>query len=184
MEAPNERTSLLRRISTTTDSLLGLYQGDRRPSEISSDDENDSDIEDEPVDVLLSRYGSSVGSNLGLSGGVGVFGTSLTRRGSYSFEAPGLNRVPSRTGTLKHRSSYARVNSIDSPNVLSRTSTLTAREATKTRKSVDAGAPGRPDADIDAEEGSVKPPKYLYGVSEPQFWACFISILLVWFVRH
>jgi hypothetical protein len=42
-------------------------------------DEEAAELDDEPMDVLMNRFGSP-GGTLGLGGGIGVFGSSLTRR--------------------------------------------------------------------------------------------------------
>jgi MFS family permease len=118
-----------------------------------SEDESAPEAEEEPLNALLTRYGSPGGS-LGLSGGVGVFGTSLTRRGSTAiFDYP-------RAETLRRRPSR--------PNV----------DYVPRKPSISADL-------IEANEemaADKKLPKFLYGVTDSQFWACFTGITLAYFV--
>jgi hypothetical protein len=90
MSTPTEQSPLLGAEEEYTD---GYGQG-----------EDDTELEDEPIDMLMNRFGSPAG-NLGLSGGVGVFGSSLTRRSSMTFSNAGLSRVPSRAETVRRRPS-------------------------------------------------------------------------------
>ena len=121
----------------------------------SSDDNSDDDshqVDEEPLNALLARYGSPGGS-LGLSGGVGVFGTPLTRRGStasFTYTRADISRRRPSRPTIK------------SP-------------------SLDATQP--PTGYIEeAEEAHQTPAKFLHGVSSSQFWSCFTGIILAYFV--
>jgi hypothetical protein len=146
---PNESTSLLQR-----DLHTPVYDDQFGASENEADSENGSsdEPEEEPLNALITRYGSPAGS-LGLSGGVGVFGTSLTRRGSTAiFDLP-------RAETLRRRPSRPTVDYIP-------------RKASTTTDQVEDGE----------EQADEKPPKFLYGVTDSQFWACFTGITLAYFV--
>jgi MFS family permease len=146
----NESTSLL------GNDLARPYGGEPANisnSNVASEDEGGSEAEEEPLNALLSRYGSPAGS-LGLSGGVGVFGTSLTRRGSTAvFDYP-------RAETLRRRPSRPTV------------------EYVQRKPSISADL-------IEANEevaAGNKQLKFLYGVTDSQFWACFTGITLAYFV--
>jgi hypothetical protein len=147
---PNESTSLLGR------GLARSYNGDHLiGSEITADSEDEisSETEEEPLNALITRYGSPGGS-LGLSGGVGVFGTSLTRRGSTAiFDFP-------RTETLRRRSSRPTIE--HGPR----------KSSTTTDHLPEAGE----------QEDDKVTPKFLHGVTDYQFWACFTGITLAYFV--
>jgi MFS family permease len=139
----------------------------RPSSEAESEDDAFSEIEEEPLNALISRYGSPGGS-LGLSGGVGVFGTPLTRRSSTtSFNFPiveALRRRPSRP----------------SIGFVNNSSSAPAADPLGVQRKT--GIP-RHDATGSVEGGSdTKPPKFLHGVSDSQFWSCFTGITLAYFV--
>jgi hypothetical protein len=110
------------------------------------------------VNTLLSRYGSPGGGTLGLSGGIGVFGTSLTRRSSTISLYPPTDamRRPSRP-TMQYYAS-------ESPVPVQQPEFNIAK-----------------DFPISSEEDR-PPSKFLYGVNNSQFWTCFTGIALVCFV--
>jgi MFS family permease len=157
--------------SSTTErsALLGgssnrdRFRSTSRNSSIRPDSDADSirsiQIEDEPINSLLSRYGSPGGGSLGLSGGIGVFGTPLTRRGSTVSLYPRTDtmRRPSRPSVqYAQNSSLSPVVEQPKFNILD-------------------------DLPQDSEEDG-KPTKFLYNVSDSQFWFCFVGIGLVCFV--
>lgn len=112
-------------------------------------------MEEQSLNTLLSRFGSP-GSTLGLRGGIGVYGTSLTRRGStavFDFLRTEVLRARPSQPTLWH----------GTPRKVS-TTTQIAEDS----------------VDEDLEDG--KSPKFLYGVTDAQFWACFTGITLAYFV--
>jgi hypothetical protein len=140
--------------------------------------EEDWEFEDEPIDVLMNRFGSPAGT-LGLSGGVGVFGSSLTRRSSMTFSNAGLSRVPSRAETIRRRPSQPSLATRHQQPAAPFDSTL---QKTQSRASVGEDTPV-PFAQESVERAAAKkPPLYLHGVSKGRFWACFLGILLTWFV--
>lgn len=138
-----------------------------RTSSIRRHSESDSirsvEPEEESINTLLYRYGSPAGGSLGLSGGFGVFGSPLTRRGSTISVYPRADpradqsRRPSRP--VLHYSPSSNLNPVEE----------------------------QPKVDIlhdlpqDPEEDKT-PIKFLYGVTASQFWACFVGIALVCFV--
>lgn len=144
-----ERTPLFAEYSNQ-DRLISQQQ-------LSRDDDTDSvrsmQDEEESINTLLSRYGTPVGESLGLSGGIGVFGTSLTRHSSRISLYPrtGNSRRPSRP-TIQ----YSPVIEQPKLNILN-------------------------DFPQDSEDDRI-PTKFLYGVSDSQFWFCFVGIALVCFV--
>jgi hypothetical protein len=140
-------------------------------------DEEATELDDEPIDVLMNKFGSP-GGTLGLSGGVGVFGSSLTRRSSMTFSSAALSRVPSRAETVRRRPSQPSLATRKQRPALFLDSTLH-----KTPSSVSApeDAP-LPIAEEREDHAEVKAPLYLYGVSRGRYWACFFGILLTWFV--
>jgi hypothetical protein len=133
--------------------------------------------DDEPLDVLMNKFGSP-GGTLGLSGGVGVFGSSLTRRSSMTFSSAGLSRVPSRAEIVRRRPSRPSLDTGKQRTVLFPDSTL---HKTPSRVSATEDAPV-PIAGENDDHVEVKAPLYLYGVSRGRYWACFCGILLTWFV--
>jgi MFS family permease len=145
----NESTSLL------GSGLARVYNGDHPvgfEGTADSEYENALETEEESLNALITRYGSPGGS-LGLSGGVGVFGTSLTRRGSTAiFDYP-------RGETLRRRASRPTVE-------------YGPRKPSVTSDLIEANE----------EDADKKTPKFLYGVTDSQFWACFTGITLVYFV--
>ena len=168
MAAADENTSLLR------DSLIPRFSGaaPHAREDASSEDDSDEDAFeeiDEPVDVLMARYGSSVGS-LGLSGDVGSFGTPLNRRGSITLLATGLRRRSSRP-------------SIPGPTIAKRPGFSRPSRRKSSGASVPGDIPALIHEDIEGEESSQTDASYLGGVSKSRFWVCFISILLTYFVR-
>lgn len=164
MSIPTERSPLLGAEEEYTDDY---EQG-----------EDDTELEDEPIDVLMSKFGSPAGT-LGLSGGVGVFGSSLTRRGSMTFSNAGLSQVPSRAETVRRRPSQPSLAVRKQPTTIVSDSVL---RKTRSRASISEGAPV-PFAQERDDDAAVKEgPLYLHGVTKAQFWACFLSILLTWFV--
>lgn len=116
-------------------------------------------VEEEPINTLITRYGSPGGGSLGLSGGIEVFGTSLNRRGSAATLYPRVDtlRRPSRP-TIQ----YAQ-NSILGPVV------------EQPKLNISKNLPRD-------EEEFKRPGKFLYDVSDSQFWSCFTGIALVCFV--
>jgi hypothetical protein len=140
-------------------------------------DEEGTELDDEPIDVLMNKFGSP-GGNLGLSGGIGVFGSSLTRRSSMTFSSAALSRVPSRAETVHRRPSRPSLATRKQRPVVFPDSTL---HKTPSRVSATEGAP-LPIAEEGEEHAEVKAPLYLYGVSRGKYWACFFGILLTWFV--
>jgi MFS family permease len=149
MPPPTESTSLLGR------GLARSYNQDHHigtEDSAVSEDGSGLEPEDEPLNALITRFGSPGGS-LGLSGGVGVFGTSLTRRGSTAiFDYP-------RTETLRRRSSRPTLE--HGPRKMSATADL---------------------IEANQEVADKTTPKFLYGVTDSQFWACFTGITLAYFV--
>jgi hypothetical protein len=140
--------------------------------------EEDLEFEDEPIDVLMNRFGSPAGT-LGLSGGMGVFGSSLTRRSSMTFSSASLSRVQSRAETIRHRPNQ--------PSLATRQQRPEAPLDSKLQKIQSRASGGEdtftPSAQETIESPAVeKSPLYLYGVSKGRFWACFLGILLTWFV--
>jgi hypothetical protein len=139
------------------DAIIPHYGGSstRASSHIGSYVDEAPDMEEQSLNTLLSQFGSP-GSTLGLSGGIGVYGTSLTRRGSTAvFDYP-------RSETLRRRPSQP-------------TTAYGGRRKSSTTTEVVE----------DTEEGDLedkKPPKFLYGVTDAQFWACFTGITLSYFV--
>ena len=176
MAPATERTSLLSRISKANS---------HTPTEATSSDnaiveEDDMETQDEPVDVLMSRYGSPAGS-LGLSGGFSVFGSPITRRGSAAFEPAGLGRVLSRTGQPRKQPSIFKAIPGAPPTVAVESPTSLPSEMLTTNADIGSDVPIQ---SIDETTVTKKPPKFLYGISEAGFWACFTGILLTWFVRR
>jgi hypothetical protein len=164
MSPAMERSPLL---SIEQDSIAG-----------SGPDEEDAELEDEPIDVLMNRFGSPAGT-LGLSGGVGIFGSSLTRRSSMTFSSASLSRVTSRAETVRRRPSQ--------PSLAARTqwpATFSDSTLQKTQSRTSASEdPSIPVAqESDDNEAVKKAPLYLHGVSKGRFWACFFGIILTWFV--
>jgi len=164
MSPPTERSPLL---SAEVDSAAGY-----EPSE------EDMELDDEPIDVLMNRFGSPAGT-LGLSGGFGVFGSSLTRRSSMTFSSSGLSRVPSRAEAVRRRPSQPSLAARKQLPAAFQDSTLQ-----KGRSSAPAseGGPVLFTQESNADTAVKRPPLYLYGVSRARFWACFVGILLTWFV--
>lgn len=139
-------------------------------------DEEATELDDEPIDVLMNKFGSP-GGTLGLSGGVGVFGSSLTRRSSMTFSSAALSRVPSRAETVRRRPSQPSLATRKQRPALFLDSTLH-----KTPSRVSAPEDALPIAEEREDHAEVKAPSYLYGVSRGRYWACFFGILLTWFV--
>lgn len=108
-------------------------------------------IEDEAMKEFMP-YELPGGGSLGLSGGMGVFGTSLSRRGSIlaAYPPASASRRPSRP-TIQHP--VAEQPKLDLSNAIPE--------------------------DL---ESSKTPSKYLYGVSNAQFWPGFFGIALACFV--
>lgn len=164
MPTPTERSPLL---SAEEDYIDNFGQN-----------EDDAELEDEPIDVLMNRFGSPAGT-LGLSGGIGVFGSSLTRRSSMTFSSAGLSRVPSRAEPVHRRPSQPSLAGRKQPTTIVSDSTL---RKTRSRASVGEAAPVPLAQDRDEDAAVKGGPLYLHGVSKGRFWACFLSILLTWFV--
>lgn len=113
-------------------------------------------VEDEPMSTLITRYGSPGGGSLGLSGGIEVFGTPLTRR-SFAvslFPATDTLRRPSRP-TVQ----YVQNSSLGSV-------------VEQTKLNIPNNLPQE-------SEEYKKPTKFLYDVRDSQFWSCFTGIALV-----
>src|SRR5947209_3917204 len=123
-------------------------------------DEEATESDDEPIDVLINRFGSP-GGTLGLSGEIGVFGSSLTRRSSMTFSNAGLSRVPSRAEAVRRRPSQPTLGIRKQRPVLFPDSTL---HKTPSRVSATEEAP-LPIAEESEGHAEVKAPLYLYGVS-------------------
>ncbi|KAL9115111.1 MAG: hypothetical protein Q9227_000905 [Pyrenula ochraceoflavens] len=137
------------------------------------------------VDELMTRFGSPAEAT-GLSGGGGVFGSSvMSRKTSMTFSDAGINRVLSRSSSLRRRSSIRSLESgspsrpirgtINPPNLPKKSSR---------RELAQESAPIREEDEGENEQiaQTEKPPKYKYGVSEGRFWAIFFTVLLVWLV--
>ncbi|KAF1985165.1 MFS general substrate transporter [Aulographum hederae CBS 113979] len=120
------------------------------------------EAEEEPIHALITRYGSPGGGSLGLSGGIGIFGTSLTRRGSTV-------SLPPTTDTLRRPSR---------PTIQYRKPSLSP---VLERSKHDDILNDSDDLSQDPEEHR-RPTKFLYGVRDSQFWSCFIGVALVCFV--
>jgi hypothetical protein len=139
------------------------------------------DIDEDTLNHMMARFGSSVGS-LGLGGA--IQGAPMIRRGSIStaMRRPSLARRPSRP--------VQEDRSIQSPDI---TVDLRTRRDSSSRAPQGDICPPKwsgvsssvrrvasiDDSKIQAPE---KRSKYLGGTSEARFWAVFSSILLVYFV--
>jgi hypothetical protein len=142
-------------------------------------DEEATELDDEPIDVLMNKFGSP-GGTLGLSGGIGVFGSSLTRRSSMTFSSAGLSRVPSRAETVRRRSSQPSSATRKQRPALFPDSPL---HKTPSRVSTTEDAP-LPIAEESENHAEVKAPMYQYGVSRGRYWACFLPGLSRPSTRH
>jgi MFS family permease len=155
-------------MSPLLDETTSLLAHPRRLGVLPDSDEEDfSDLEEEPLNVLLTRYGSPAGS-LGLSGGMGVFGTPIARRRSifdYS-RTDNTARRPSQPAI--HREQVISQSPPQSP--LTKPPSKPDDIAESSAESIDAGTIVE------------NPPKFLYGISDSQFWACFTGIVLAYFV--
>lgn len=141
-------------------------------------DEEDAELEDESIDVLMNRFGSPAEA-LGLSGGIGVFGSSLTRRDSITFSSEGLSRVPSRAESVRRRPSQPSLAVRKQSTTIISDSTL---RKTRSRASVSEAAPVSFTQERDDDATVKEAPLYLHGITRGRFWACFAGILLTWFI--
>ncbi|KAH0543458.1 hypothetical protein FGG08_002223 [Glutinoglossum americanum] len=161
MTFQGEHTPLL----TATSSDTGADEGgsDGRLDNESLCSNLSIDADEEPLDLLLARFGSPV-APLGLDGGIP--GAPLVRRGRVPHNSARIRWKPSHSSFIDGAES-ARRRSI-SP-VISYTSRLSNRS---NLVDDDTGDGSKPD----------QKSRFLGGVSDAQFWAIFFGVLLVVFV--
>jgi MFS family permease len=154
----NENTPLLGE-STDQDRFGSNYQSSPNRLGSNADSVRSAQMEEEPLNTLISRYGSPGGGSLGLSGGIGIVGTSLTKSGSTASLFPRTDslRRPSRP-TIQYPGNSSLDHVVERPKLNPTIDFPHNSEDDRTRT------------------------KFLYNVSDSQFWCCFIGIALVCFV--
>jgi hypothetical protein len=181
MATPNEATFLLSRSLPSNANRPAINP---RYGSSPEEDYEDEVLEfaDEPIDILASRFVALPGS-FGLSGGVDVFGTSLTRKGASSFSSDTLQSPPSAANTIRRQPT--------GPEIQFPTSQTGSRRASVTqpflhkklsRISRIDGNPFRTDGEVERGESIEKQAEFLNGITRSQARACFMGVLLTWFV--
>lgn len=145
--------------SSNQNGFRSAYRNSSSRLDGDTDSVRSEQMEEESINTLIARYGSPGGGSLGLSGGIGVFGTPLTRRDStVSFH--------SRTDMLG-RPSRPSIQYLQGSNL--------GPVVEQPKLNISNSLPQ------DTEEDTTRI-KLLYSVSGSQFWSCFIGIALVCFV--
>lgn len=141
---PTAETTPLLGNHLDTDNISSHYGGNSSAisSHFGSYADGGPEVEEQSLNTLLSQFGSP-GSTLGLSGGIGVYGASLRRRGSTAFFDSPRTEVP-RARPSQPTLGHATLRKVS-------TTTQIAEDS----------------VDEDSEDG--KPPKFLYGVTDAQF---------------
>ena len=183
MSIPNESTSLLGA------AFRSDHHGNGPPSINTEEHSVQYDSEEEMaqrgrVDVLITRFGSPAES-MGLSGGGGIYGSSLLSHKASMTLSDTASQVPSRSSSLRRRAS---LRSLDATAASSRPGRTApgplglAKKPSRLEATQDASPIQEEDEnDVEAVK-TEKPPKYRYGVGEGRFWAIFFTILIVWLV--
>ena len=174
MAISDETTSLLSRdLASSSSGSLTISGG--RSSTLEDDEDYVLEIVDEPIDILASSFIAPPGS-FGLSGGVGVFGTSLTQRGAGSFNRDTFATPTNGAHVIRRQPSL-----LSPPNSRSQSCSRRGNGAP-----IGTGKNGwistSIEADVEDAEPTEKEPEFLNGITKSQARACFIGVLLTWFV--
>jgi hypothetical protein len=180
MAIPNERTSLLP--TSLSSSGNGHVTNARERASREEDHQDDVLGTAEPVDILASRFVAQSGS-FGLSGGVGVLGTSLSQRGAGPFSIDTSETPTSRAGTIKRQRSHTEIQpSRNQPGSRRGSVTSVVQNKNSSRASGNDGMPTATDRKVDEGKSTEKQEDFLNGITKAQARACFVGVLLTWFV--
>lgn len=181
MATPNETSSLLSRSLRATGNGLSI---DTRYGSSTEDHNEDEVLEivDESIDILASRFIAPPGS-FGLSGGVDVFGTSLTRKGVGSCSNDVLRSPSSGAETIRPRPKSPKIQwSISQPGSRRGSATLPLLHKNRSTTSWDDAVLTPTEGEVERGDSFEKQPEYLNGITQSQARACFVGVLLTWFV--